>query len=154
MTDERPSVDAALAMVRAEAIPLGVEPLPLRLALGRILAEPVSAAVNVPRFVAAAMDGYAVARVDCVAATAAYPVSLSIDDVVAAGHWPSPLSANATAPISTGAPMPERADAIVVREAAQLVDGRLVMTAPPASFANVRAIGEDMAVGRDRKSVV
>lgn len=148
MADQRPSVDEALARIRAESAPIGSERLPLRRALDRTLYEPVNAAVNVPRFVAAAMDGYAVASADCAAATIANPVVLTVAEVVAAGSWPAALAAGSAAPISTGAPVPGRADAIIVREEARPVGGRLSITAPPRKFANVRALGEDMAVGR------
>ena len=148
MAEQRPGVDEALARIRAEALPLGPELLPLRSALDRTLAEPVNAVVNVPRFVAAAMDGYAVASADCVGATVANPVELTVAEVVAAGNWPSALPDGAAAPISTGAPVPERADAIIVREEARPIAGRLSITVPPRKLANVRAHGEDMAVGR------
>lgn len=148
MVDQRPSVDEALARIWAEAGPLGTERLPLDLALDRRLAEAVTATVDVPRFVAAAMDGYAVSSADCLGATASKPVVVSIDSVVAAGGWPPALAAGAAAPISTGAPMPAGADAIIVREDARLVGDCLAVTTSPRKFANVRAIGEDMAVGR------
>ena len=52
--------DAALAIIAAEAQPIGVEHLPIARAGRRVLAEPVIARIDAPRADVAAMDGYAV----------------------------------------------------------------------------------------------
>lgn len=112
-------------------------------AAGRVLAEPVRAAADVPPFANSAMDGYAVV---------AGPGGrrLRIVDESRAGH---PATA-ATGPgeavvISTGAAMPAGADAVVPLEDAQR-DGSTVLVATAAAPGrNVRAPGEDLRGGSE-----
>src|SRR5688500_8278418 len=62
--------------------PLVGEMLPLRLASGRITAEPVWARLSSPHFHAAAMDGYAVKATDTVHAAETRPLTLTFAQAV------------------------------------------------------------------------
>src|SRR5262249_8634839 len=53
-------VEAALDAILAEATPLPFDEIPMADALGRYLAEPVVATLNLPPFTNSAMDGYAI----------------------------------------------------------------------------------------------
>src|SRR3954467_12198222 len=54
------SIAAARAAVLRRVAPLGTDELPVEQALGRLLAEDVTAATDVPAFANSAMDGFAV----------------------------------------------------------------------------------------------
>lgn len=120
-------------------------------AVGRVTAQPVVAALDLPPFTNSQMDGYAV----CAADTRADPgqtVELTVAQTVAAGHWPQPLERGRAAPVMTGAPVPVGADAVVpieeVTPAAFLTDGATV-TVPAGQSAGrfIRAAGDDVVVG-------
>lgn len=94
-----------LAKLPPETVPAGPA------AAGRVLAEPVIAPLDLPPFDNAQMDGYAVRASDASA-------SLRVVDPVPAGHVPAPLAPGTAAPVMTGAPIPEGADAVVPIEEA------------------------------------
>ena len=77
-------VDAALDIVLKHAPSLGAEEVALPDAVGRVLAEDVSADADLPPFDRSAMDGYAVRASDVAAA----PVILDVAGQVRAGQWP------------------------------------------------------------------
>ena len=54
------SVGEALDRIFSLVTPLSTESVPLRQAAGRVLAAPVTAAVDQPPFAASIMDGYAI----------------------------------------------------------------------------------------------
>src|SRR5687768_13204333 len=101
------SIDDALARVLARARPLRAERVPLAGASGRVLAEDVSARVNLPPFASSAMDGFAVRAADL-------PGRLPIVFRIAAGRPADrPLSPGEAMEISTGGAVPQGADAVV-----------------------------------------
>ena len=95
----------------------GTEVVDLQSAHGRVLAERVDAVIDVPGFDRAAMDGYAVRARDTFGANEAEPVTLDLAGVVHAGEEPDVTVESGTcAEISTGAVMPEGAEAVVIVE--------------------------------------
>jgi len=93
------------------------EVVPLDQAYHSILAEDVVAAIDVPSFDRADMDGYAVRAADTYTAREDAPVQLVIRGVVHAGYVPAlSISAGVTAEIATGAMLPDGADAVVMVE--------------------------------------
>ncbi len=108
--------------------------------VGRVLVEPVSAAVSLPPFSTSSMDGYAVRAAEL--GNGPVPIALRI----AAGDPPSPLAPGTAAGIATGAPVPDGADAIVPVEVTEERDGGLVAAAP-AVGACIRRMGEDVEAG-------
>jgi len=95
----------------------GVEHVDLREAHGRVLAERVDAAIDVPGFDRAAMDGYAVHASDTVGAGEGDPAVLDLAGTVHAGEKPAVTAEPGTCvEISTGAIMPTGANAVVVVE--------------------------------------
>ncbi|UMG93726.1 gephyrin-like molybdotransferase Glp [Nocardioides sp. TF02-7] len=125
--------------------------MPLPDALGLVCATTVHAAVPVPRFDHAAMDGYAVRAADVAAAGDGAPVELPVVGAVAAGDAAVPaLAAGTAVRIMTGAPVPDGADTVVPFEWTDERTGRTgpvrVLRAAPAGR-HVRRAGEDVAGG-------
>jgi molybdopterin molybdotransferase len=133
------SIAEARERVLAEARPLPPEDVALEAALGRVLAEDVSAGEDLPPFDSSAMDGFAV-----VAGAAA---ALAIVGESRAGHPEErALEPGEAIRISTGAAIPPGADAVVPIERVELADGH-VEVPPTEAGANVRRSGEDVRAG-------
>jgi len=133
------SLAEARQLVLAEARPLPAEDVPVGDALGRVLAEEVTSAHDLPPFDSSAMDGFAV--------VAGPGGELPIVGESRAGQ-PSdrPLGRGEAIRISTGAEMPTGADAVVPVERTSSADGRVVVPDTEAG-ANVRRAGEDVRAG-------
>ena len=123
MTTMRPiretlPLDEAMALIRDAAVPIArIERLPIREASGRVLAAGTSAAVDVPPFDRAAMDGYAVIAEDTFGAGRYEPKILRSVGKVYTGELPTrAVRRGECIEIATGAPMPEGADAVVMVE--------------------------------------
>jgi molybdopterin molybdotransferase len=136
------SREEAWACVAASVRPLGAERIRLAQAVGRTLAEPVIAAVDLPLFDRSAMDGFAVRSADT------YGMPLRVVGSVAAGDVPSLVVAPGTAAeISTGAPIPPGADAVLQSELARMEPAGVVPTEPIARGRHVRYRAEDIRRG-------
>ncbi len=97
--------------------PVGTEDVPLEKALSRVLASDVEAKIDVPPFDRASMDGYAVQAEDTFGAEEDKPVHLRVVGKVGAGDVPQVVVEKGEAiEISTGAPMPKGANAVVMVE--------------------------------------
>ncbi|MBA0124820.1 molybdopterin biosynthesis protein [Haloechinothrix sp. YIM 98757] len=105
-------------------------------AVGRVTAEPVWATRSSPVGDVAAMDGIAVRAQDTHGASETTPL------------WLAPGSYEV---VDTGDPMPERRDAVIMREHVHYVAGdsgqsaEILAAVPP--YHNVRSIGEDVSAG-------
>ena len=99
-----------LALVR----PLPAESVPLEHALGRALAEPISAGATLPPWDNSAMDGYAVHGEDIAGATPDSPIELAVVGEARAGvRWEGELGRGEAVRIMTGGPLPKGADSVV-----------------------------------------
>lgn len=115
-------------------------------ATGLVLAEPVVAVEDVPPFANTAVDGYAVRAADVAGA----PVELDVVDEVAAGaHTDRVLGAGQAIRIMTGAPMPAGADAAVMVEDTERLDGgaRVLVRRAVQPGDAVRGVGDDVTAG-------
>lgn len=113
-TVEYLTVAEALEKILAAVDVLPAETVRLEEALGRILAEPVTAKDSLPPFANSSMDGYALQAADLEGATADQPVSLKVIGEVAAGFlFDGTLTSGTAVRIMTGAPLPEGADAVI-----------------------------------------
>lgn len=139
------SLDAALAELLACAQPLaGSDMLDTFDADGRVLAQDLVAALQVPPFDNSAMDGYALRTADLSGPELALPVSQRI----AAGSIGEPLAEGTAARIFTGAAVPAGADAVVMQEECSVLDdGRVQINAAVKAGQNIRKSGEDMQLG-------
>jgi len=84
---------------------------------GLTLAEDVDSKIDIPPFDRASVDGYAVHASDTFGAGEDSPVQLKCTGRIPAGTWPRvELRAGKCLEISTGAPLPRGADAVVMVE--------------------------------------
>jgi len=140
-------ISSAIDCVVAAAEPLEPMTTTPGASLGLRLSEPVVAMVNLPPFRASVVDGYA-------AKSENLPASLAIQGSVAAGDAAmGGLRAGHCVYITTGAPVPDGADCVVMVEdssADDSVDGAssvLLKTSPEAG-SMVRSVGSDINLGQ------
>lgn len=134
------SVEQALEQLLGSARVLAEsESVSAESALERILASPLVATLNVPPLDNSAMDGYAVRTEEAVAG-AILPVSQRIP----AGRIGQPLTPGSIARIFTGAPTPDGADAVVMQEDTEPVEGGVRFLKASRHGANIRRAGEDI----------
>jgi molybdopterin molybdotransferase len=133
-------VAEARALMLAAIAPLQSQTVPLGEALGRTLAQDVTATRDQPPFAASAMDGYAVRSADT-------PGLLRVMGESAAGRgFAGGCEPGCAIRISTGAAMPEGADAIVIQEDVRR-DGDRIEVPGVAKKHFVRRRGIDFAAG-------
>ena len=119
------------------------------------LAAPLHAPRAVPPFAASIKDGYAVRAADCAAPGADGAVTLAVAGASRAGDSDSEsigrLPALAASYITTGAPLPDGADAVVQVENVTLADDGQSVRVPAgiAAGQDVRQEGSDIAVGSE-----
>ena len=119
------------------------QPLSTFDALGRVLAEDVRSTLDVPPADNSSMDGYALRCADVAEAGAVLPLGQRIP----AGTAPSPLQAGTAARIFTGAQIPAGADAVVMQEQCDSLDGKVRVNAVPTPGQWIRRCGEDVVNG-------
>jgi molybdopterin molybdotransferase len=133
------SIAEARERVLANITQLGDEPVDVDAALGRVLAEEVTSAIDVPPFDSSGMDGFAL--------VAGPEAELEVIGEARAGH-PADVAVGpgSAVRISTGAQLPDGADAVVPVERATTVEDRVRVPAT-ARGANIRRAGEDISLG-------
>ena len=135
------SIDEALRRVLARVRPLGSETVPTAKAAGRVLAEDVTAGVDLPPFPSSAMDGYALRAEDT-------PGRLPVVFRIAAGvPAERPLASGEAMAISTGGAVPEGADAVIQIELVAEHDNKLEVPGQVEPGTNVRPVGGDVRAG-------
>lgn len=139
-----PFDEAREALLAAAPVIQAGETVALSDALGRILARPVDAGLDVPPADNSAMDGYAIATSD---AGDRGMVSLRVTQRIPAGTHGQPLAPGTAARIFTGAPMPVGADAVVMQEQCQREGDRILFDGPVTPGQHVRRAGEDIRAG-------
>lgn len=124
------------------------ESVDLAAARGRVLAADAVAAFDLPPFTNSAMDGYAVRAGDIAGASAAAPALLRVVGMRASGNAaPLALSPGQAAAITTGAPLPVGADAVVrLEETDGGAETVAIRVAAPVGV-NVRRQGENVRAG-------
>jgi len=136
------SINAARGLVLDAVRPLGSETVALDDALGRVLAEDVTAAGNVPPFPCSAMDGYAV-----IAGAAGRRLAV-VGESRAGTPSSHHLADGEAVRISTGAAVPSGATAVIPQEnVVTNGDGAIETEAEVAPGNHVRGAGEDMREG-------
>lgn len=147
-----PLADAWARLAQAaQAYPTGApEQVESIEAAGRVLAEDVVSAVDVPPLDNSAMDGYAVCADDLRGSAGETATQvLRVSQRVIAGDVPRPLQRGTCARIFTGAALPEGVDAVVMQEHTQVsADGQVVFNEPVKPGQNIRRRGEDIACGQ------
>lgn len=129
--------------------PLGAETVALHAALGRVLAEDVVAAVDVPGFDRSNVDGFAVQAADTWGAMEEEPRLLALTaETLAPGTVPqTEVTAGGATSIATGGMLPRGADAVVMVEHTDLEGGRLVLRRAATAGENISYAGTDIARG-------
>ncbi|MBN1196207.1 MAG: hypothetical protein JXA62_02260, partial [Candidatus Aminicenantes bacterium] len=96
-----------------------IEAVPLNRSYGRILAADLISTIEMPPFDKAAMDGYAVNTQDKAG-------EFTVTGVVAAGDAPGRvIGTHEAMRIMTGAPVPDGADQVVIREVSKEKNGKV-----------------------------
>jgi len=114
----------------------------------RVLAEDVYATINLPPFRRAAMDGYALKFKDVFDASEDNPIRLKLLDIVTAGKIPETKVVEGTCiEVSTGAPIPDGADAVVMIEYTDKEGGSILVLESVPLNANITAMGSDVKEG-------
>ncbi|EDN68556.1 molybdopterin biosynthesis protein MoeA [Beggiatoa sp. PS] len=141
------TVEQALQRIDQDLQPInGEEQLPIRNALGRILADDVLSQINVPPYDNSAMDGYAVRGVDL-------PVDgqaqLTIVGTSFAGQpYTKTVQSDQCTRIFTGAVIPAGTDTVIMQEHVEKQGDFINITADHKKGQHVRPVGEDIAIGQ------
>lgn len=142
------SLAEAKKLALSHAPKLGSELVPVEQALGRVLAAPVSAQIDVPHFAKAAMDGYAVRAQDTFGASETSPLRLKVVGHVTPGHVSDrAVGQGECIEISTGAPMPEGADATLMVENTEAEGDEILVYKTVAPGQNYIKVGSDISAG-------
>jgi molybdopterin molybdotransferase len=133
--------DAAQQRVLERVRRLPAESVAIAEAGSRVTAAEVTARVDLPPFASSAMDGFAVRAADL-------PGTLRIVGESAAGRpFDGQLEPGCAVAISTGAVVPESADAVVPIENVSKTDNRVEISGTVEPGAHVRPRGGDVASG-------
>ncbi len=145
------SLEQARELILAAVAPQRAEPVELREALGRFVAEPLHSTVNLPPADNSAMDGYAVRADDLAPASAESPVALRMIGTAPAGIiFDKSVEPGTCARVFTGSVLPRGADAVVMQEDVRQ-DARhpacVLFAERAAPWENIRLRGEDVKAG-------
>jgi len=139
------SVEQAQRQICEAFRPLPAEQVGLADALGRVLAEDVTARLSHPPFAVSAMDGYAVRGAD----VTKVPVRLRlVGTAPAGGRYEGRVGPGEAVRILTGGPLPDGADSIVIQENARRDGGTVELTAVAEPGRHIRAKGQDFEEGK------
>ncbi|MFQ5647012.1 MAG: gephyrin-like molybdotransferase Glp [bacterium] len=127
----------------------GAEAVGIQDAYGRILAEDIFSALDIPAFDNSAMDGYAVSASDTLKASREVPVCLDLAaEEASAGLSRQTLpSRGAAMVIMTGGTIPHGADAVVQLEHVKTEEKKIIITKPVPRGMHIRKRGEDIPEG-------
>ena len=135
----------ALVVEAAAQKSLATEQVTLTAALGRVSTSAVLAPIDVPGFAASRMDGFAI---NTKFLEGGQPHKLRIGAAIHASKQNQPYTCEDQAiPIMTGGMMPVDADAIIIKEQAQKLNGRLVFDVEPKAGQYIRPQGSDVQTG-------
>jgi molybdopterin molybdotransferase len=144
------SLEAARAILDATGTPMeNVETIMLSESNGRVLAADVVAQADVPPFSRAGMDGYAVRARDTHGASRSAPRSLKKIGTLYTGQASAlAVGDGECVEISTGAPIPEGADAVVMVEETDSDSDIVQVFAPVQPLQNIGKQGADIRAGQ------
>lgn len=138
-----PTFEAARSMILSSVSPLGVERVDLLAALGRVVAEDVTAPWDMPLCDNSAMDGFAVRASDCrpggVLRVTGY--------IPAGGTVPPAIEPGCAVRIMTGAPIPPGCDAVVPIEETDPTGDAVLLRESVMHSQHIRLRGEDVRSG-------
>ncbi len=142
------TVEEARRKILESVLLLGAERIDLLSALGRVLAEDITAGRDIPPRDNSAMDGYALRAEDIRSASRQNPVILEITEDIPAGSSPKHrIGRGQAARIMTGAPVPAGADAVMKVEETESEGGKARIFASAEKGLDIRLAGEDVKRG-------
>lgn len=115
----------------------------LEKAMHRITATDIHSPINVPPFANSAMDGYAL-RIEDLQQNKALPL---VGKSMAGLPFNAELPENSCIRIMTGAVVPKGANAVVMQEKTQDIDGLIHFQSQPKEQENIRPIADDVKQG-------
>jgi molybdopterin molybdotransferase len=137
--------EAARELVLREVVPLAAETVGLEECLGRVTAAEVRSPISIQPFDNSAMDGYALRAAD----TKGERPRIRLVGESRAGH-PAAIAVGEGEAIwiSTGAMVPEGADAVLPVEETSEEGGAVLPSRPARKDENIRRAGEDVEAGQ------
>lgn len=139
------SLSEAFEIIEGIVKPMQAETVPIENANGRVLAEDVVSQIDVPHFRKSAMDGFAVIAEDTYGASNTNPKRLEVIESVTAGVISkNDISSGECIEITTGAPLPDSADAVLMVEHTEKEGSSISYYKTCAPGENVIKIGSDM----------
>ncbi len=137
------AIESALSLVQQHVQLLPIQTMSFYKALGHVLAEDIFAQEPMPPFAASSVDGYAVVATDG-------PGMRQVVADQAAGYvLDTRVKAGLAARITTGAPIPPGADAVVMVEQAEASEGQVdILQNDISSGDNIRPVGQDIETGQ------
>lgn len=141
-------VSKAIETAKSLAARMPQETVPLDEARGRVIAEDISADIDIPGFTRSVMDGYALRAAETAGAGEAVPAMFVLRGRIAMGH----AEDRAAGPgecwyIPTGGILPDGTDAVVMAENAELMGSDVLVKKPVANGENVIRYNEDFKKG-------
>ena len=150
------SVSEAQQRILSHFEPVEAQALPLEQTAGRVLAQDIFAAIDLPLFDNSGVDGFALHASDLERVRSTGSITLSVvADIPAGSSTEITLQSGQAARIMTGAPVPEGAEAVVMVEDTDFNDRapgtpvpkNVTVYKPAKSNTNIRQRGEDMRTG-------
>jgi molybdopterin molybdotransferase len=136
------SIEEAIDIVLREVRPLTPVRVSFADALGLVLAEDVHAAEPIPPFRAAAVDGYAVIAAD------PSPTRRLVGEQSAGYVGNVRVTPGTAVRVTTGAPIPPGADAMVMVEFTEEQGDQVEIKTTVEAGSNIRPVGQDLAQGQ------
>jgi molybdopterin molybdotransferase len=142
-------IEKCKELLLSEIIPQNeIEKIDIDDAIGRVAAEDIYAAINVPHFPKSAMDGYAVKASDVKGASKEKPVKLKVIGEMLAGDYKSlEYKACTAVRIMTGAYVPDGYDSVIRQEDTDYGTKEVLIYTDTKEYSNYCKIGEDIKKG-------
>lgn len=140
--------EAQKIVLNAKLIPV-VKKLPILEALGMIMAEDIISSDDIPIYDNSAMSGYAVRTIDVKGADKSYPIRLMLagESIPAGKISGAKIDPGFCIPIMIGAPIPEGADSVVIKEDTQRDAVSVMIFREIKKGENIRYQGGDIKKG-------
>jgi molybdopterin molybdotransferase len=145
VSERPPAVEAARQLVLAAVVPVEAEEVPLGESLGRVTAAEARSPIAIQPFENSAMDGYALRSAD---AEGGNPRLRLVGESRAGRPSPVAVGEGEAIWISTGAMVPEGADAVLPVEDSREEGETLLPRRPVRPGENIRRAGEDVEAGQ------
>jgi molybdopterin molybdotransferase len=146
--EEQVTLKRAFDLIDRAVRPLGPESVEVMLAGGRILAERISAWVDLPGANCAVVDGYAVRSADLAGAVPGKPARLRLAGSSSfIAPFEGDLPGGGCVQVVAGTSLPEGADAVAASERAKPAGGEIEFETPVPAGAGMRKRAEEFRVG-------